>query len=535
MPNRRSYTTLVAANILLIVLGQVNTRGAINAASASLADVSSAISRAADGDTVMIPPGTAIWNSTLRITKNISLIGGGVGQTVITDEIPRNGSGNIALFQLFPSSHTVLCRVSGFTFKGSSNPIYQVQDTGSQATVRISCVSSVPNVRIDHCYFNDLYARNVQFYGSVMGVVDHCTFDKTETHWGGCIDVQHNTWKGVGAWGDNSWADDTNFGTRQAVFIEDCSFTNFSAATCLDSEAGGRMVFRHNTVNHCNIGNHGTETSGRARGGRTFEIYNNTFNSPFGNSQSHEESCWMVYIRSGAALVFNNTIDHFDSICVTAAYRMHDSSTPCWRAATGTNPWDVNDAALYDSGTHTGSNGATVLADSTKTWTTSPPQWRNLTDGAFVLLDTTTGHSSEIVSNTNNTITVAGQTQGPPMVFNHGDSYEIRKVTAVLDSPGHGKGNYISGGNDNLPATPTGWPNDALEPIRVWSNSLTDRRNGLPAVYSQSAVIRPNREFYYSSDSSAALSGYTPYTYPHPLVTSGGHGPQTPGDLHVLR
>jgi len=31
------------------------------------------------------------------------------------------------------------------------------------------------------------------------------------------------------------------------------------------------------------------------------------------------------------------------------------------------------------------------------------------------------------------------------------------------------------------------------------------------------------------------MPGYTPYTYPHPLVSGGGHGPEAPGDLHVMQ
>src|SRR5215211_5562108 len=47
----------------------------INAASPSLADVTAAINSARDDDTVILPAGRAAWNSPVKITKGITLIG----------------------------------------------------------------------------------------------------------------------------------------------------------------------------------------------------------------------------------------------------------------------------------------------------------------------------------------------------------------------------------------------------------------------------------------------------------------------------
>ena len=47
----------------------------INARSLSLTDVRTAIASAADGDTVILPAGTAVWHSTLTIAKGITLQG----------------------------------------------------------------------------------------------------------------------------------------------------------------------------------------------------------------------------------------------------------------------------------------------------------------------------------------------------------------------------------------------------------------------------------------------------------------------------
>ena len=106
------------------------------------------------------------------------------------------------------------------------------------------------------------------------------------------------------------------------------------------------------------------------------------------------------------------------------------------------------------------------------------------------------------------------------MTFNTGDSFQIRKVSMVLDQPGRGKGNYISGSN---PA-PIAWPHQASEPVHIWGNTLGllnfGNGNGRAVVYSQGYSVIQDQDWFYSLDNSAALPGYTPYVYPHPLVSN---------------
>jgi len=78
----------------------------------------------------------------------------------------------------------------------------------------------------------------------------------------------------------------------------------------------------------------------------------------------------------------------------------------------------------------------------------------------------------------------------------------------------------ISGSNP----TPVQWPHQQQEPIRIWGNTLGPsfgNRNGKAVVYSQGYSVIENRDWFYSTDNSAALPGYTPYIYPHPLVSGG--------------
>ena len=54
----------------------------IKARSISVADVDSAIASASDGDTVVLPTGTASWTSTVVLTKGITIEGAGNDKTV---------------------------------------------------------------------------------------------------------------------------------------------------------------------------------------------------------------------------------------------------------------------------------------------------------------------------------------------------------------------------------------------------------------------------------------------------------------------
>ena len=453
---------------------------------------------AQNGDTITLPAGIFTWTQTVNISKNISIVGV-AGQTTINDQISKTG-GSPGAFRCNLPSGATLFRISGIKFQGTVGPAY----TGSLGEISLDGVSAVPNIRIDNCQFNGLYLRPVVFFGGLWGVIDHCSF--TMGPWVGGIDVRHSGWKGIGSYGDNSWADDPHWGSEQAIFIEDCTFNNFSGATFVDGDGGMRVVVRYCTIYGSEAGNHGTETGQRYRSGRTFEFYQNHCD---GGPSTFNHN-WMIYVRGGSALVWGNYSDRYDSLVVFADYRLWFQATP-WGQADGTNPWDINSPTVFATGVHTGVNSSSVLVTNAN-WQTN--QWQG-----YSIRNITRGTASSIDSNTSNTIKPDGNPQGSSMIFNTGDSFEIREVTIVLDQPGRGKGDYISGGS---PA-PIGWPHQASEPVHIWGNTLGPNfgnGNGRPVVYSQGYSVAQDQDWFYSADNSAALPGYTPYIYPHPLVTN---------------
>jgi hypothetical protein len=342
---------------------------------------------AQNGDTITLPASTFTWMQTVNISKNIIIVGQ-TGQTTINDEIPKT-SGSPGAFRCSLSSGTSLSRISGIKFQGAIGPAY----TGSLGEISLDGVSATPNVRIDNCEFNGLYLRPIVFFGGLCGVIDHCNF--TMGPWVGGINIRHSSWKGIGSYGDYSWADDPHFGSEQAIFIEDCAFNNFSGATFIDGDAGMHVVVRHCTIYGSEAGNHGTETGQRNRGGRTFEFYQNHCD---GGPSTFNHN-WMIYVRGGSALVWGNYSDRYDSLVAFAEYRLWFQATP-WGQADGTNAWDVNEPSVFATGTHTDQNASSVLVTDAN-WQTN--QWRG-----YTVRNVTRATASSIGSNTSNTIRPTG-------------------------------------------------------------------------------------------------------------------------------
>ena len=201
-----------------------------------------------------------------------------------------------------------------------------------------------------------------------------------------------------------------------------------------------------------------------------------------------------------------------------------------WGGADGTNPWDLN--ATEPDGTHvdghapytfaTGTHiGPNVPSRSTEIVTVSGNPWTPNQWAGYTITNTNSasqyylGHGY-ISSNTSNTLTVAAQAIVPPNLgFNTGDTFAIHKVLRIIDQPGSGADLIV--GNAPGPR----YPNQAREPLYSWNNTL----NGVNVNFSHSDAssnLRENIDFY----NNTPMPGYTPYVYPHPLVS--GMPPPTP-------
>src|ERR1700704_3840454 len=85
----------------------------------SNSDVQAKVNLCADGDTVTLPAGTFTYTKMVNVGKSVTLIGAGIGQTIIIDEVPRV-SGSAVVFQFYSPSGTALSRLSGLTLQGGT-------------------------------------------------------------------------------------------------------------------------------------------------------------------------------------------------------------------------------------------------------------------------------------------------------------------------------------------------------------------------------------------------------------------------------
>jgi hypothetical protein len=334
---------------------------------------------------------------------------------------------------------------------------------------------------------------------------------------GGAITVFHDAWDGK-SWGDGSWATPLEWGGPNAIYIEDNEFTNDTSAHLhgiMDEYAGARFVFRHNIVKNGVIASHGTGSTGRNRGVRQWEIYNNHFTfdpTKAGNA---------MHLRGGTGVVFDNTVVGISEFLTLHTYRFH-TAFPRWSGSDGTCGWDFNDDKLYASGTagegsglgRNGAGGKLVVPNAG--W--SPGQWvgytvRNLNGSRNIQPATSKGAGpgpffSAVVTNTSDTILLEAGSQQPNKIFAPGDRFEIRKVRQGLDMIGASTGDLLSG---NAPAPR--WLNQQIEPVYTWNNTFNGAANAGVAT-TPDTPIKEGLHFI----NNKPKPGYKPLIYPHPLV-----------------
>jgi len=269
----------------------------IEAESCSRAHVQTAIDAASDGDVVVVPAGDCEWTDRVEISgKGITLQGAGIGQTNITNG--RSAAYSSLLAVDTDATHST--RITGFTFKGKAT-------NNSDYHLSVG-VYGRQKFRIDHCKFQEGYhsgwkvAAAICIYNNPYGVIDHCIFDDAAME---VIQVKGD--------GSDAWSRDSDPGTDNAIYIEDCTITQdcsgitVGAAHAIACFRGARVVFRYNTVDHYNFDAHGRE--GHPCSTRWYEIYENSCTVDAGRNQAD----WM-YLRGGSGVIFNNVMTN-NGVC----------------------------------------------------------------------------------------------------------------------------------------------------------------------------------------------------------------------------
>jgi hypothetical protein len=513
-----------------------------NLTSLSESVVQAAINSALQGEEIQLPAGTATWTSLLVITNNISLVGAGAGNTVIIDGIP-SASYN-GLIQWNTVSNYTQCELSGFTFADTSST-----PSHPDYIAEIQLLGYCPVCHVTSCFFQNLFDPGIIFGEGTYGCVDHCQFATTNF----CNDILcYNGGLGgmppgdaLDAYGDVSWATPVQWGSvTNFIYIEACSFwfpnaDNGAFSPAIDCISGSRVVFRYNTVTNMYFQSHGTESGGRERGGRAFELYDNYY---VNNDPAWTNNGTTMGFRSGTGVIFSNTFVGFGPGALNLVdYRGSQGWNP-FGGADGVNPWDSN-GVVVATGTHTGPSGVYYLEDANANWTMD--QWvggyGSNTNWSYVCQDVTQGGATysytgsqpnygPIISNGVHDIYLTGNHFAECVAWANGDKYAIYKVCAQIDQPGRGQGDLLA---DNAPYSGwpydtvtghTNWPNEALEPWYDWANT----NDSVPLGFGSNIwyiaggcegswpTIIEGRDYY----DYTVKPGYTPLRFPHPLDTT---------------
>ena len=288
------------------------------AASAAYSDVASAVAGAADGDTVVIPAGTATWSSTLNVgSKGISIIGAGTGSTII-----NNAAGKLIQWS---NTNSKFVRLSGIRFNNSDNQ-----------TPIVAVAGPATKVRVDHCYFNKgdcaigtNYWPGSVGSGPVYGVADHCTFvNMKRAYFAMDCRITDSAIGPPGNYdGATAWTEPIQPGSDKMMYFEDNQFTwdnNLTDANAqggLYGQYGGKACFRYNILTGMDgcVDAHGDSPSTSTI---YYEVYNNTFNH--GNHLGQGEAMWQ---RGGQWIVHDNTFNYpYTSVIHMSVYWTSDTA-----------------------------------------------------------------------------------------------------------------------------------------------------------------------------------------------------------------
>jgi hypothetical protein len=252
------------------------------AASCNWSDVNALINgpthTAVDGDVINIPAGSCNWTSGITINVGISIIGAGQGTTTITN----NYKGGPLITWNIPSATSSLARLSNLTIAPGSGGGFQLPTI---ALIQGTCnASTCSHIRWDNLTMTG-FVQGTSFLNFMMqasdvfGVMDHMTVS-VGAGGGEFIGIGHGAYLHSGAaglGGDSSWASPDSFGTDNALYLESNTFTGPMAITDTDFRGGARFVVRYNTFTNTAVQTHGTESTGRSRGGRQTEVYDNSY------------------------------------------------------------------------------------------------------------------------------------------------------------------------------------------------------------------------------------------------------------------
>ncbi len=365
-------------------------------------------------------------------------------------------------------------------------------------------------IRIDHNTFN----LNP---GGVAMLLDG-NIDINNQFWGV---MDHNTVASSGQAGILQWIGGLNnpvgtpppqqFGTGNNMFVEDNilnfpSVGNASALGCMDAwgqEVG--LVVRHNTSTDCLWTTHGVTHKG---GPSNVEFYNNNVTMDSGSVGAGVSDCYRCFHHQGSGkfIAFNNTFTAFSGKAVETISMAH------YRDVLGS----------VDGGLPQCDGSQTFPPDGNRAPTSSYqgyPCWNQ--PGR----DVSTGNSYKPMYGWNNQWSDTGAKVDMFFPDFGGPAPDYHSLHMQANREWY---NAVSASAQTSPTTPfngttgMGFGTLANRPTTCTTSSETAFGNGAAGVGYFASDAGPQGTLYTCSATNTWTVFYTPYTYPHPLVSGGG-------------
>jgi hypothetical protein len=266
-------------------------------AGASTADVQAVIDGADDGAIVTFAAGAYTWSSQANFSASK-----GVTLTCTTPgacDVSVTGGAVIGVSS-FSGTNTHLYRISGFTFDQSSNGFVIWFGSGCSG-----CNGAFTQIRIDHDTFHLTEGGVAIFFGentsigNFYGVIDHNAVTSAGS-------VQLLTMIGA----VNDTPPPSPFGTADNMFVEDNDITITTMTNagdgCMDGWGGDSIVWRHNTSLNCLVTSHGVTHAG---GPQSVELYGNSMRVDNGAVAQGVGDGYRLFHHQGSGefIAFDNT------------------------------------------------------------------------------------------------------------------------------------------------------------------------------------------------------------------------------------
>lgn len=475
------------------------------------ASVQSCVNSAVNGDTITIASTSANWgSSSVTINgKNITVAGGGIGNTVISGTWTSGSLTNGAPFLIALNGQSNTSRITGMTLNVNNTAAGVIVDGEGWRVDNLRIVSTPAGALCDGVFAYGGHVTGLS-YGPT-GLIDHLQLVDCRILVYGWPDLPQNS--------GQIWTTALGLGDIHAVYLEDSTVT-FTAVfdDFQDCNYGGRIVYRHNTINgHAEVHAHSSQGW---RGCRRWETYNNVVTTDFPNAA--------IWYRGGTGVIFGNQLTWtgggsaaiiFDNVRSASDLMNRPPIGTC----DGTSTADGN-AGLVNApgwpcrdqiGWNTDAFQWTVLA-------TAPAQTHQ---PAYIFKNTNSG-STITISTTNGDVYNAN---GHNYIQPNRDYYESGSMTVQTSStlPFNGTSGVGFGTLANRPTTCTTYGDGSGAGVGYWA---TDQGNWNLSTSNPQGVQQNGASglLYRCVATNTWALYYTPYQYPHTLqgaiAGTGGGG-----------